>query len=154
LATLMRILIEHAGAQRACLLLPSQNGLSVAAEITSDADGVSVDVPKVRRPPSPTVFPLSIAHYVRRTREKLILDDVAAEMAFGADPYLVSVRPKALLCAPIVRRDEVAGILYLENRLARGAFTPRRLTLLQFLAAVSLENALLSADLARETTER
>jgi PAS domain S-box-containing protein len=154
LATLMRILIEHAGAQRACLLLPSQDGLSVAAEITSDPDGVRVDIPKVRRPPSPTAFPLSIAHYVRRTREKLILDDVAAEMAFGAEPYLASARPKALLCAPIVRRDEVAGILYLENRLVRGAFTPRRLTLLQFLAAVSLENALLTADLARETTER
>jgi PAS domain S-box-containing protein len=154
LATLMRILIEHAGAQRACLLLPFQDGLSVVAEITSDPDGGRVDIPKVRRTPSATAFPLSIAHYVRRTREKLILDDAAAETTFGADPYLVSARPRALLCAPIVRRGEVAGILYLENRLARGAFTPRRLALLQFLAAVSLENALLTADLARETTER
>jgi PAS domain S-box-containing protein len=73
---------------------------------------------------------------------------------FAADPYLSTARPRSVLCAPIVRRGEVAGILYLENRLARGAFTPRRLALLEFLAAVSLENALLAADLARETAER
>lgn len=154
LATLMRILTEHAGAQRAGLLLPSRGGLSVAAEITADHDGVRVEIPRSRSAPSATSFPLSIAHYVRRTREKLVIDDVSAEVMFAADPYLSTARPRSVLCAPIVRRGEVAGILYLENRLARGAFTPRRLALLEFLAAVSLENALLAADLARETAER
>ena len=154
LATLMRILIEHAGAQRACLLLPSPEGLSVAAEVTSDHGGVRVDIPRDRSVPSATAFPLSLAHYVRRTREKLILDDVGTEAMFSADPYLSSARPRSMLCAPIVRRGAVAGILYLENRLGRGSFTPRRLALLEFLSAISLENALLAADLARETAER
>jgi PAS domain S-box-containing protein len=154
LATLMRILIEHAGAQRACLLLPSREGLSVAAEVISDHGGVRVEIPRDRMAPSATTFPLSLAHYVRRTREKLILDDVGTEAMFSADPYLSSARPRSMLCAPIVRRGAVAGILYLENRLGRGSFTPRRLALLEFLSAVSLENALLAADLARETAER
>ncbi|MDI1477793.1 AAA family ATPase [Polyangium sp. y55x31] len=154
LATLMRILIEHAGAQRACLLLPSSGTLGVAADVTSDQDGVRVDIPKGARVPSAVTFPLSVAHYVRRTREKLVLDDVAAQSMFAADPYLSKAPPKSLLCAPIVRRGEVAGIVYLENNLARGVFTARRLALLEFLSAVSLENALLAADLARETAER
>ncbi|TKD08332.1 AAA family ATPase [Polyangium fumosum] len=154
LATLMRILIEHAGAQRACLLLPSAGTLGVAADVTSDQDGVRVDIPKGARVPSAVSFPLSIAHYVRRTREKLMLDDVAAQGMFSADPYLSKAPPKSMLCAPIVRRGEVAGILYLENNLARGVFTARRLALLEFLSAISLENALLAADLARETAER
>jgi PAS domain S-box-containing protein len=154
LATLMRILIEHAGAQRSCLLLPSRDGFSVAAEITSNHDDVRVETPKVRRAPLATELSLSMAHYVRRTREKLILDDVTASVMFPSDVHLSTARPRSLLCAPIVRRGEIAGILYLENRLTRGAFTPRRLALLEFLAAVSLENALLAADLARETGER
>ncbi|MDC0747292.1 AAA family ATPase [Polyangium mundeleinium] len=154
LATLMRILIEHAGAQRACLLLPSAGTLGVAADVTSDQDGVRVDIPKGARVPSAVSFPLSLAHYVRRTREKLMLDDVAAQGMFSADPYLSKAPPKSMLCAPIVRRGEVAGILYLENNLARGVFTARRLALLEFLSAISLENALLAADLARETAER
>jgi PAS domain S-box-containing protein len=154
LATLMRILIEHAGAQRACLLLPSRDDLSIAAEVTSDHDGLRVDIPKGRRAPSADAFPVSMAHYVRRTREKLILDDLAADTTFSADAYLSTYRPKSTLCAPIVRRGAVAGIVYLENKLTRGAFTPRRLALLEFLSAISLENALLAADLARETAER
>ncbi|MDI3282427.1 AAA family ATPase [Polyangium sp. 15x6] len=154
LATLMRILIEHAGAQRACLLLPSAGTLGVAADVTSDQDGVRVDIPKGTRVPSAQSFPLAVAHYVRRTREKLVLDDVAAQGMFSADPYLSKAPPKSLLCAPIVRRGDVAGILYLENNLARGVFTARRLALLEFLSAISLENALLAADLARETAER
>ncbi|UQA56206.1 AAA family ATPase [Polyangium aurulentum] len=154
LATLMRILIEHAGAQRSCLLVPSRDGLSVAAEISSDHEGVRVDIPKSRRAPGSSALPLSLANYVRRTREKMVLDDVTAQAMFSTDAYLSAARPRSMLCAPIVRRGEVAGVLYLENRLMRGAFTPRRLALLEFLSAVSLENALLAADLARETAER
>lgn len=154
LATLMRILTEHAGAQRACLLLPTAEGLSFAAEITADHDGVRVDTSRNRNAPSANEFPISVAQYVRRTREKLVLDDVAANVTFASDPYVAARRPKSLLCAPIVRRGEVAGILYLENRLARGTFTPKRLSLLEFLSAISLENALLAADLVRETATR
>lgn len=154
LATLMRILVEHAGAQRATLVLPSRDGLTVSAEITTDHAGMRVEIPKVRQAPPANDFPLSVAHYVRRTREKLIVDDITAKTMFASDAYLLSASPKSILCAPIVRRGEVAGILYLENRLVRGAFTPRRLALLEFLSAVSLENALLAADLARETAER
>ncbi|MBK9264652.1 MAG: AAA family ATPase [Polyangiaceae bacterium] len=154
LATLMRILTEHAGAQRACLLLPTAEGLSFAAEITADHDGVRVDTSRNRNAPSANEFPISVAQYVRRTREKLVLDDVASNVTFASDPYVAARRPKSLLCAPIVRRGEVAGILYLENRLARGAFTPKRLSLLEFLSAISLENALLAADLVRETATR
>lgn len=154
LATLMRILTEHAGAQRACLLLPTTEGLNFAAEITADHDGVRVDTARNRRPPTANEFPISVAQYVRRTREKLLLDDATVHATFSTDPYIAARRPKSALCAPIVRRGEVAGILYLENRLARGAFTPKRLALLEFLSAISLENALLAADLVRETATR
>lgn len=154
LTTLMRILTEHAGAQRAFLLVPTAEGLSTATEITADHEGVRVQTGRSKQTPSATELPLSIVHYVRRTREKLVLDDSKAELMFAGDPYLAAGQPKSILCVPILRRGEVAGILYLENRLARGAFTPRRMALLEFLSAISLENALLAADLVRETESR
>jgi PAS domain S-box-containing protein len=49
------------------------------------------------------------------------------------------------------------GLLYLENNLATHAFTPERVTVLELLAsqaAISLENALLYADLQQENSER
>jgi predicted ATPase len=154
LEEMMRIVVEHAGAQRACLLLPTAEGLQMAAEARALYNGVHVEIAQTGRSPSPTDFPLSIAHYVRRTREKLLLDDGMAEVRFPADPYISASRPRSLLCAPIVESGEVAGILYLENSLAHGAFTARRMALVEFLSTVSLENARLAAAVAREAEAR
>ena len=56
-----------------------------------------------------------------------------------------------------MRRTALIGLLYLENNLATHAFTSERLTVLELLAsqaAISLENALLYADLKQENSER
>ena len=111
LATLMRILVEHAGAQRCCLLLPSQAGLTLAAETTLDHAGVRVHLPQQGGTPSAVALPLSVAHYVQRTREKLVLDDIQVQLMFADDPYLGRSLPRSMLCTPILRRGEVAGIL-------------------------------------------
>ena len=49
-----------------------------------------------------------------------------------------------MLCLPVLRQSKLLGILYLENNLAAGAFTPDRRAVLETLAsqaAISLENA-------------
>jgi GAF domain-containing protein len=88
------------------------------------------------------------------TREPVILDDASANAGgFASDPYFTRSSTRSVLCLPIVRQD-LAGLLYLENDLAAGAFTRDRLAALSLLAAqaaISLENALL---LARERAAR
>jgi PAS domain S-box-containing protein len=73
---------------------------------------------------------------------------------FSMDEYVAIERPKSLLCLPIVRNTAVVGILYLENKFVRGAFIPRRLPLVEFLAAISLQNATLYDELAHGNAER
>jgi PAS domain S-box-containing protein len=54
-----------------------------------------------------------------------------------------------VLCAPLILKNAVTGILYLENNLAARVFTPDRLELLKLIAsqaAISLENARLYAE--------
>ncbi|HEV3364254.1 MAG TPA: AAA family ATPase, partial [Acidimicrobiia bacterium] len=66
------------------------------------------------------------------------------------------VQPDALVL-PITRKGEVTGVLYLENTLVSGAFTPERLALLEVLSgqmAISLENARLYAHLEEKVAER
>ena len=75
-------------------------------------------------------------------------DDANNAGEFAADEYFAAHRPKSVLCLPIRRQAEVVGLLYLENNLLAGAFTPDRLVALELLAtqaAISLENALLLA---------
>jgi two-component system sensor histidine kinase ChiS len=72
---------------------------------------------------------------------------------FTHDIYVVSNKPKSILCAPVTHKGKVAGILYLENNLTANAFTPERLELLRILssqAAISIENARLYEELAQK----
>jgi PAS domain S-box-containing protein len=154
MTTLMRIVIEHAGAQRCCLLLPVGDGMAIAAEGMADHQGINVRMTGPGEAPLQSPLPSSLINYVKRTKEKVILNDAASNPMFAMDEYVAAEQPKSLLCLPIVRNAAVVGILYLENKLMRGAFIPRRLPLVEFLAAISLQNATLHNELAQENAER
>jgi predicted ATPase/signal transduction histidine kinase/ActR/RegA family two-component response regulator len=151
LQVLLQIVLEQGGARRARLVLtgsPSEDAeLHVAAEASiDDATPLLQSTPRV---------PTSIVDYVRRTGSMVLFEDAMADAGrFVTDPYLVRARPRSLLCLPVRRHGALAGILYLDNDLAPGVFTPDRLIALELLAtqaAVSLQNASL---LARERAAR
>ena len=69
---------------------------------------------------------------------------------FLADDYLRDRRSKSILCLPLIKQQQLAGILLLENALTSHAFTPARIAVLELLAAqaaISLENTRLYSDL-------
>jgi PAS domain S-box-containing protein len=148
--TLMRTMLENAGAQSGALLLVRNDQLMLAADARIDGQTAQVEW-HFGQPGLPTAsLPVSILNYVRRSREQVLLADVAEPNPFAADPYLARRQPKSVLCLPILRQDALLAMLYLEHGLVTHAFTPARLTVLQVLAAqaaISLENALLYADL-------
>jgi PAS domain S-box-containing protein len=154
--TLMRVLLESAGAQRAVLLLSRDNLLLRVAVASIDWQGVRVE----RRPdeaPAASELPLSILNFVRRSKERVLLTDAGDPNPFVGDPYLLHARSKSIVCIPILRQSEFAGALYLENELISDAFSPDRLSVLELLAAqaaISLENARLYGELKRENRER
>lgn len=92
--------------------------------------------------------PLSIINFVGRMKQQVLLDDAEASPEYQEDPYILSDRPKSILCIPMMATaDRVKGICYLENRLIQGAFTPERLRLTNILAvqaAITIENLNLS----------
>jgi PAS domain S-box-containing protein len=156
ITTLMRVVLESAGAETAALLLPQGAELTVAA--LARVDGPRVEV---RRPGADFALaaelPLSVLNYVLRSKERVLLTDASRTNAFSADESLLRRTPKSLLCLPIILRAEVAGLLYLENEVVANAFPPDRVEMLALLAgqaAISLKHARLYADLQRENLER
>jgi PAS domain S-box-containing protein len=146
--TLMRTAIEHAGAERGVLILPESAGQRIKAEATTSGDAVVVRVRDASL--SASALPESIVNYVVRARENVILDDASVENPFSTDPYIARRHARALLCLPLVNQARLTGVLYLENNLAPGVFTPTRIAVLKLLAsqaAISLENARLYRDL-------
>jgi predicted ATPase/signal transduction histidine kinase len=150
-ATLLRIMLEYAGAERVCLMFDDEGGTTLLAELSERAPAS----PVLRSAPleGSRDLPQSIVHFVKRTHETVLLDDAAIEWAGGADPYIQRVRPKSVLCVPILRQSSVLAVLYLENNLTRGAFPRARGATIELLAeevAISLQNNRLYSQLRRE----
>ncbi|MBD2743567.1 hybrid sensor histidine kinase/response regulator [Coleofasciculus sp. FACHB-1120] len=143
---LMKILIENAGAETGLLILSKERQLVIEAAGTPDEVQVLQSVPVS----TSGQLPISVLNYVIRTQKDVVLNDASHEEIFNTDPYITQHKPKSILCAPILSQGKLSAILYLENNLIAGAFTPKRVEVLRMLsgqAAIALENARLYAHL-------
>jgi histidine kinase len=152
LRTLMTSVLEAAGATRGLLVIRGEGAAVVTARVLPEG-GVSVS----RGAPSleaQAEVAHSILRHVERTKTGVVLEDASADGAFRSDPYVVRVRPRSVLCLPLLRQGRLLGALYVENNHEVGAFSPERRAALEMLAAqaaISLENARAHEALARRT---
>ena len=153
LATLMKILIENAGAQTGYLLLEAEGQLLIEAVGKVNDEQVSV----LQSIPIDDCLPISIINYVARTHESVVLNDATYEGNFTSEPYISVHQTKSILCTPLLNGGRLIGILYLENNLTVGAFTKEHLSVLNLLssqAAISIENATLYTQLEQKVQQR
>jgi len=153
LGSLMKILIENAGAQAGHLILETEGKLLIEASGEVDSDNVTV----LQSIPIDNRLTTAIINYVVRTKETVVLKDASREGNFTLDPYIKQHQIKSILCTPLLNQGQLGGIVYLENNLTTGAFTPNRLEVLQLLsgqAAISIENARLYQTLDDKVKER
>ncbi|WP_228060517.1 AAA family ATPase [Coleofasciculus sp. LEGE 07092] len=157
LASLMKIMIENAGAQKGFLILETKGQLLIEAKGVVDsvqqgcAECNQVKVLQSIPVENSQFLSVAIVNYVARTRETVVLNDAVHEGRFTNDFYIKTNLPKSILCAPLIDRGKLSGIVYLENNLINGAFTPQRLELLNLLsaqAAISIENTRFYTNLA------
>ncbi len=154
-ATLMQVVIENAGAETGALVLLEDDRLTVVAQCSGSRQ---CNLEKIAVAGCATI-PVSVIQSVERTSETLVFDDAISEPSFLTDRYIQNQQTRSLLCMPILKQNQLIGILYLENNLSTGVFTSDRLQVLKLLiaqAAISLENARLYERLANyaETLER
>jgi len=155
LANMMHIVIENAGAERGLLLLPQQNNWFIEAEGQVNSDKVTVLQSLAIEDCSQV--PANLIHYVARTFDNVVLSDATVDGNFTQDAYIVKQRPKSVLGMPLLNQGKLTGILYLENNLTEGAFTPQRLQVLTLLSsqmAISIENSFLYNNLEQKVAER
>ncbi|WP_338847324.1 AAA family ATPase [Massilia sp. W12] len=154
--SLLKIVLENAGAGRGLLILPQAGSCQIVAEASTTQEGLSVQNLHLPLQQSDKL-PLSLIQYVMRTSERVLLDDASEHSQFSEDSYLYRMRPKSVLCLPLLKQMKLVGLLYLENRLTPGVFTPGRLEVLELLAsqaAISIENATLYRNLQLENADR
>lgn len=141
LENLMQILIQNAGAQKAYLILETEGQLLIEASTKSELNKI---ITVLQSSSIDNHLPSSIINYVARTKETVVKYDAAHQGKFTRDPYIQEHQTKSILCAPLLNQGQLSGIIYLENNLITGAFTPERLEVLQLLsgqAAIAITNA-------------
>jgi predicted ATPase/signal transduction histidine kinase len=153
--TLMRIAVEHAGAERGLLILFTGDDPLIAAEATTGRGHIEVTLRNSAVTPAELIE--AVLHTAVRTRESVILDDASARMPYSADRYVRQRHARSVLCLPLVKQAKLVGALYLENNLTPCVFGSAQIALLKLLssqAAISLENVRLYDELRTENSER
>ena len=124
----LEIAVANAMADKGYLILEKNERLFVEVALASDM--------AVRPLPLEKCFKLSQAmvRYAARTQETVVLNDGEQVGIFARDLYLAQSQAISIVCLPLLCRGILMGVLYLENSLMSGVFTPDRLETLKFLS--------------------
>ena len=141
LRDILRLSAQTAAAQKAVLVLLEDAAPIVEGWFTAESCQVRLAIPLTE---APDLLPASVVRYVLRSAEAVLLSDAAHQGRFRDDPYIVREQVSSLLGMPVIYKNFLRGVLYLEHRSLRAAFDEGRLQVLELLlgqAAISLENA-------------
>lgn len=142
LKKLIHIVVENAGAQRVLFILKQGESLEIKA--SSNIGGPIRLTNQTMPVQNREDLLLAGIHFVQHTHTPVVIDDAQIHGDYRSDPYVVQYKPKSIVCLPVMRQSDLVAILYLENNIVVGAFTPDRIEILQLIAsqaAISIENA-------------
>ncbi len=115
-----------------------------------------IPVPYVRRAPEPVsgdteiVVSNTILQTAVKQRESLISNDALVDERFVHSRSVASANVRSAICAPLLNRTKVLGIIYLDSTDQSNLFTKDDLSLLSAMAlkaGIALDNARLYDDL-------
>lgn len=145
LNTLMRIMLQNAGAEYGALLFKNEGWMVEAFGIADKLQIQSIPLYAAEH-----LVPSSIIEFTARTQQPVILHDGAGNSMFQRDEYIKRKECKSVLCLPISYKNELICLLYVENNLSKGVFTKERLDVLKLLSsqcAISIANAQLFSQM-------
>jgi len=99
---------------------------------------------------------MAIVNFVYRTEEMLVIENASEGGDFITDPTVQEQKLKSVLCIPLLLKQQVLGVLYLENKLMASVFTREQQELTKLLtaqAAVALQNTQLVESMQQNQKE-
>ena len=128
----LEIAIENAGADKGYLILEKDENLFIEAAKESDMQNAVV----ITATPLESCSNLSpaVVRYVARSLEPVVLNDMEQAGISARDLYIARSQSKSILCLPLLFQSVPVGVLYLENSLMAGVFTPDLLDVLKLLS--------------------
>jgi predicted ATPase/class 3 adenylate cyclase len=156
----LTIVLENAGAERGVLIIAEGDQLRIEASGRTDGPRVDIsafaDSPISLEQADELPVCVAVAQYVARTRDTMVLDDAHLRGRMVENPYIARNRIRSVICTPLIQQGKLFGLIYLENNLVAGAFTPGRVETLKLIAShsvIAIQNARLYANLNRHSQD-
>nr|MDJ0775886.1 AAA family ATPase [Mastigocoleus sp. MO_167.B18] len=154
LYTLLKVVMENAGASKCVLILNTSEEVKLKVEAVCsgyELENDTIEFLSANLESSQEV-PVSLINYIKRTQKILVINNVSTEPSIARDQYIINQQPKSILCLPMLNQGNLVGILYLENILMTDVFSSERIEILKVIttqAAISLENSMLYSSLTK-----
>lgn len=148
LETILDLALEILDIDRAAILMTDPQSGELAPRVVKTRPGVSAEG---------AVFSRHIVDYVREESVAALFGDARTDPRLGPAQSVLHQSICASMCAPLKPRDEVRGVLYVDNLTTANRFTEDDLEFLSAFAnqaAVALDNASLYGELERQALVR
>ena len=135
LASIIDIAVDLSGAERGFVVLFSGDDLEV--EVARSFWRADLDDPQDQ-------VSRAIVRRVRDERCALIVEDAADDERFEPFYSVHALKLRSVFCLPLIFKDELVGVLYLDNRFAGGSFKLSESEVFETfadLAAIALHNS-------------
>ena len=98
-----------------------------------------------------------ILELIRTERQPILIDDVSADERFSGSESLKISGLRSAMCAPLVGKDQLFGVLYVDNLEKASAFGQDELNVFALVAAqagAAVDNAMAHEKIAQQSLQR
>src|SRR6185503_4771475 len=99
----------------------------------------------------------SVLDLIRKERQPILIDDVSADERFSGSESLKISGLRSAMCAPLVGKEQLFGVLYVDNLEKASAFTQDELNVFALIAAqagAAVDNLMAHAKIAQQSLQR
>lgn len=144
----MDIIIQTTHAERGFLMLAEDDG-NLTFRVARNFERATITSPAFQ-------VSRSIITRVAETGEPVVTTDASLDPRFSSQDSVVSLSLRSIMCTPLKVRENVIGVVYVDNRLRSGTFQPADLEAVRALAdhvAVAIQNARLYENIRQKVDE-
>ena len=145
----MDIIIQVTHAERGFMMLTDEATGELNFRVARNMERSTISAPEFE-------VSRSILTGVARTGQPIVTTDAAHDPRFSDHESVVSKSLRSILCIPMKAKENVIGLIYVDNRLRVGMFHSTDLDALRAFAdqtAIAIENAQLFEDLQQKMEE-
>src|SRR6478735_298373 len=99
----------------------------------------------------------SVLELIRKERQPILIEDVSADERFSGSESLKISGLRSAMCAPLVGKEQLFGVLYVDNLEKASAFTQDELNVFALVAAqagAAVDNAMAHEKIAQQSLQR